>query len=167
VSLGQSPSDERQLALDPIWSAIGQISMCWHPIFVGDVNERQVALEGACHFVKFDCTPLIAKIECSGSAPYVNRLRRKLRNTLVVSVPDGRVIDMNLENTWEARQFQQVRPFAPMKHDRIFLSESKFTEASRDLFKLLSVGSLNSRILALADNDKWRILDSAITSNCE
>ena len=162
---GRESAEDRHSMLGPIRAAISQIRMCWHPIEVGSVREGEFGLEGACHCVKFDCAALIARIECSGSAPYVCRLRRQLRNTLVMNPRNGRFIEVNLEPTWEAEQFQQVRPFALMKHDRMLLSEAKFMEPRADLLRMVNFGGLSSRVLSLISNDQWFVLDTAISSN--
>ena len=165
VRLSRACLDDRNVALCPVRAAIRQHGMCWHPIEVGSVRQGELALDGACHYVKFDCAALIARIKCSGSAPYVRRLRRQLRNIRVLNPRDGRAIEVNLEHTWEARQFQQVRPFALMKHDRIFLSEVNSVEPGTDWLRMLSFGSLTSRVRSWVRHEPWLVLDSAINSN--
>lgn len=167
AKLGRSSSGDQSSALDPVYSAIRQLDMCWHPFMAGDDREREVALDGACHLVRFDCSPLIAHMDCAGSAPYVRRLRRQLRGTRVIDARHGREIELDLEHTWESQQFKQVRPFALMRHDRLLLPIEKWAELEPDSVEAVIFGVDASRLSISLRNIQWNVLDSAINSKSE
>ena len=165
--LGRSSSGHQSSALDPVYSAMRQLDICWHPFMSGNDREREVALDGACHLVRFDCSPLIANMECAGSAPYVRRLRRQLRSTRVIDARHGREIELDLEHTWESKQFKQVRPFALMRHDRPLLAIEKWAELQSDCFEAVILDVVASRLSTSLKNVQWNVLDSAINSKSE
>lgn len=71
-------------------------------------------------YVHLDATALIEKAVCSGAAPYIRSLKRRLRD--MVSVRPPYYID--LESEWERHQLKPGEPFTEMKGDWVFLRTS-------------------------------------------